>query len=292
VRTSTSRQITSGGGYRLPQWSSDGRSLAAIKSAEPRRADTGEALTEDDESWMPAIVGDELRLLNLDGQEERVVAEFNMLSGNYPVGIVHFAWAENDTHLLYSTISSRGISFDFYKVRVAIGNELTEELGYGLTYYFRLNADNQTVGIQLVPPQSPVAVTDAVPHLFIAESNSSSTKSISASCKGDKDRPTWSPDGKSIAYICDNRNLHVLELATGKEQIIYTSRSAPSALFDEPALFHTDWSQSGNWIAFSYQSRFLSPLAPPGGEIWLIRADGSGSMFLTIGSDPVWRPTP
>lgn len=94
--------------------------------------------------------------------------------------------------------------------------------------------------------------------------------------------PTWSPDGRYIAFrsIRDgNHDVYVLDLETGEER----------RLTDHPALdIEPNWSPDGEWIVFpsSRDNEFF--------DIFIMRADGSDVRRVTThpakDSEPVWVP--
>ena len=79
-------------------------------------------------------------------------------------------------------------------------------------------------------------------------------------------RPTWSPDGKSIAF-------HY----SGKIYVVQVDNGHVTRLTDEGRNFDPAWSPDGSWIAYNRS-----------GEIWLIRPDGTDNHSL----DPRPRTTP
>lgn len=78
-------------------------------------------------------------------------------------------------------------------------------------------------------------------------------------------QPSFSPDGKELAYIEDFTNLRVRELASGKTRTLLTEReifgTGPSQRFE--------WSPDGEWLLFNYRVPGLAP-----GEVGLVRAAG------------------
>jgi Tol biopolymer transport system component len=91
------------------------------------------------------------------------------------------------------------------------------------------------------------------------------------------DDPTWSPDGRRIAFSATNGSggspswrLYTMR-ADGRDV-----RALTRAGFDARS---PSWSPDGDWIAFTHT-----------GELWLVRPEGSGLHRIGVGSDPSWSP--
>lgn len=69
--------------------------------------------------------------------------------------------------------------------------------------------------------------------------------------EGDAVSPSWSPDGKRVAYVRGGRELRVLDPVTGRDRVV------AQGSFDRPP-FLSDrtlaWSPDGRWIAYALQS--------------------------------------
>ena len=92
--------------------------------------------------------------------------------------------------------------------------------------------------------------------------------------------PATSPDGERIAFSALTR-LYVMELPGGSPRLL---------LPDGAHRFQPGWSPDGEWIAYATWSGERGG----GGQIWKVRADGTGNQRLTtvpaFYSDPVWAP--
>ncbi len=80
--------------------------------------------------------------------------------------------------------------------------------------------------------------------------------------------PSYSPDGKQLAYLEDRNNLRILDLATKQTRTILTDKE----LFGADHNF--EWSPDGKWILFDLDVPGLAP-----GEVGLVRADGTGKVI-------------
>ena len=79
--------------------------------------------------------------------------------------------------------------------------------------------------------------------------------------------PSYSPDGKELAYLEDRNTLKVLNLATKATRTLLTDKE----LFGGDHNFQ--WSPDSKWIVFDYDVPGIAP-----GEVGLIQADGKGKV--------------
>jgi Tol biopolymer transport system component len=84
--------------------------------------------------------------------------------------------------------------------------------------------------------------------------------------------PTWSPDGKWIAYNSDrNGRFHLYRKpsdGSGAEELL---------LDDDQPVFPTDWSRDGKYLLYS-----RGPLYGPGEEMWALPMEGDRKPFLVM----------
>jgi Tol biopolymer transport system component len=87
--------------------------------------------------------------------------------------------------------------------------------------------------------------------------------------------PTWSPDGRQLAFEYDHDSVAILDTAGmdaggGSPRIVATKGS-----------WNLSWSPDGQKLV----------IAPPGEGLWLVSVDGSGlSQITTDGTQPSWQP--
>jgi Tol biopolymer transport system component len=82
--------------------------------------------------------------------------------------------------------------------------------------------------------------------------------------------PSWSPDGRDIAFQAGEGDVVLARVATGRRRLIATGRFEPA------------WSPDGRLLAFESDT----------GDLWVTNADGSGDSRLlsSNGADASWAP--
>jgi Tol biopolymer transport system component/C-terminal processing protease CtpA/Prc len=101
-----------------------------------------------------------------------------------------------------------------------------------------------------------------VPHLFLYDFGTSTEVQLTRAATGDE-APKFSPDGQSLAFVRNDKELRVLHLGTREERLLATGyiSAAPRNL---------TWSPDGRWIGYlalstrSFRNAYLVPAA--GGE--------------------------
>ncbi|MBC8087853.1 MAG: PD40 domain-containing protein [Phycisphaerae bacterium] len=79
--------------------------------------------------------------------------------------------------------------------------------------------------------------------------------------------PSYSPDGKQLAYLEDRNSLKVMDVATRQTRTLLTDKE----LFGLDHNFQ--WSPDGQWILFDMDVPGIAP-----GEVGLVRVDGKGEV--------------
>jgi TolB protein len=131
-------------------------------------------------------------------------------------------------------------------------------------------------------------------QLFVIDTATGGRRQITQSRSNNSLDPSWSPDGKTIAYFTgpeddqvggeakpEGDHLVALDVESGKSRLL---TKVPKSREQTPR-----WSPDGSWIAFHRAAKQRGAW-----HIWLIRPDGTGETELTTGklehTYPTWSP--
>ena len=205
------------------------------------------------------------------------------------------AWSADGTRVYFSRWADHGPAESIFSVR---GD------GSGLrrltTVYWRCDSrpapspDGRMIVFASITCDRPQA-TGETPKLQAVDANGRQVK-MPFSIPSDVGTPAWSPNGRRLAYAHFDRVAEMMQATPERgDSCIYISALGtsvrrrlplppPSAEADVPV--SPAWSPDGNWIAFTMDA------GGPGGDIWLVRADGTRLQRLTQGrawdGDPAW----
>ena len=131
-------------------------------------------------------------------------------------------------------------------------------------------------------------------QIFVIDTATRERRQITQSAKNNCLDPSWSPDGKSIAYFTgpDDDQVGGEVKPKGDHLVIYDVESGKSRLLTKTPKTRDQsprWSPDGSWIAFHRAAKKRGAW-----HIWLVRPDGSGETELTTGelehTYPSWSP--
>jgi Tol biopolymer transport system component len=144
--------------------------------------------------------------------------------------------------------------------------------------------DAQQVFFQVDPAWAPDASRIAFSSrrgssfdIYSMLADGSDTQQLTTTKENDV-HPTWSPDGRSIAFArSDPGRIYVMS-TDGSEVRRLTKSLAEES---DPA-----WSPDGNWIAYTHRTP-----GTPVRELWLVRPDGSEPHPITRYGQTIYGPT-
>src|SRR5882757_5826157 len=122
-------------------------------------------------------------------------------------------------------------------------------------------------------------------HNLVMYDFASGKESVLTQAGNDDTNPQWSPDGKSVAYVRNDKELHVvgvpLKEGVGGDRVVATGAMPGSAV---------TWSPDGQWIAYSVQDnrsfRNVNVVLAAGGETHPVSFLANGETASKI----AWSP--
>jgi Tol biopolymer transport system component len=247
-----------GGGQWRTSLSPDGRYLAyAALPTNPNRADAA-----------ADAVDKHVYVLATDGSSEIDLTATSGIHEN-PV------WTADGSHVLF--LSNRSGAFDLWAVAMANGKPVSAPVvvqqNIGRVVPIGTTSAGALYYIARVPPVSMLTVLDVAPN----EHGPGRGDKLPADLVGL--RPSWSPDGKYIAYLRpkpgggSDTELVIRTLATGDERRYSPGNDARIGAYDKPL-----WFPDGHALL----QRVMFAGAPQGGEQALYEADPRTGAFTEL----------
>jgi tricorn protease len=131
-----------------------------------------------------------------------------------------------------------------------------------------------------IAPNGARAVFSARGDLFTLPAEHGNTRDLTQTSNADEDHPSWSPDGKSIAYTTDisgEQQIAVRPAEGGAERLL--------THFERGYFYRPRWSPSGDRLAFTDNEHRLWMLSVAGGEPVQVAQDRYQEMH-----DQTWSP--
>lgn len=158
--------------------------------------------------------------------------------------------------------------------------------GQAQQYLYTISANGQNIR-QIAPaeafvwsPTSQQVAFAAATDIWVASLTGGAARNLTNNQKGSFS-PTWSPDGKYIAYSRPD-GIHVVDAATGANDLNLTN--SPQLDMDS----HPTWSPNGQMIAYSSRRNNLDQVIVVN---LITRTSTVVSDGVTHNNTPVWSPT-
>jgi tricorn protease len=131
-----------------------------------------------------------------------------------------------------------------------------------------------------IAPNGGRAVFSARGDLFSVPAEHGNTRNLTETSNADEDHPSWSPDGKTIAYTTDSsgeQQIAVRPAEGGAERLL--------THFERGFFYRPRWSPTGDRLAFGDNEHRLWVVAAAGGEPVQVAQDRYNEMH-----DQAWSP--
>jgi TolB protein len=178
------------------------------------------------------------------------------------------AWSPDGNKLAFEVYQQGRKSSQIYTAKVdgSEAKQLTEGQYYNWTP--RWSPDGKKLVFETTRNDSPAThVAGGYRDIYVMDSDGQNQTNLTRNTFGH--HPSWSPDGKSIAYMA--HGIIVMKADGSDKQNISQGKTRDS----EPV-----WSPDGQWIAFTRTAN--KPPGPETMDIWIMKSDGTEQRQVTF----------
>jgi TolB protein len=178
------------------------------------------------------------------------------------------SWSPDGTKIAFEVYQQGRKSSQIYTANVdgSEAKQLTEGKYYNWTP--RWSPDGKKLVFETTRNDSPAThVPGGYRDIYVMDSDGQNQTNLTRNTFGH--HPSWSPDGKSIAYMA--RGIIVMKADGSDKQNISQGKTRDS----EPV-----WSPDGQWIAFTRTAN--KPPGPVTMDIWIMKSDGTEQRQVTF----------